>query len=217
MATWVTPSEASQSAISSNSAVVVPKRRECRMTSPSTMSVAQARIEALCTSSPAQWACRMSIGVLRLGPPAAREGPRGMEQFALGAPRVRGGDRVGFDGGVEPSRGRARFVLGHGAPKTRRPCSRSRRIGTRILPVTLIFMGSGAPKEHDDSLRQTTADRIPTPVVPGRGGYGTVRRQRPPGRTALRLGTRHGREGTARVLPGGALPGELHGARPATE
>src|SRR5512135_2782263 len=108
MATWVMPSEASQSAISSNSAVVVPKRRECRMTSPSTMSVAQARIEALCTSSPAQWACRMSIGILRLGPPAAREGPRGMEQFALGAPRVRGGDRVGFDGGVEPSPGQIR-------------------------------------------------------------------------------------------------------------
>ena len=54
-----------------------------------------------------------------------------------------------------------------------------------------------------------TADRIPTPVVHGRGGHGTVRRQCPPSRTTLRLGTRNGREGTARVSSRDALSGEF--------
>ena len=41
-----------------------------------------------------------------------------------------------------------------------------------------------------DPFRGQTAHRIPTPLVPGRGRHGTLRRQRPPGRTPLRLGAR---------------------------
>src|ERR1035437_2205437 len=62
-----------------------------------------------------------------------------------------------------------------------------------------------------------TTDRIPTPLVPGRGDYGTVWRQCPTGRTALRMGTRDGREGTTRVSQGSALPGELRRAGPTAE
>src|SRR5512147_5468 len=67
------------------------------------------------------------------------------------------------------------------------------------------------------SFGGATTDRRPAPLVPGRGGYGTGRRQCPTGRTALRPGTRHGREGTARVSSGGALRGELRRARPTAE
>src|SRR3954447_9892705 len=65
-----------------------------------------------------------------------------------------------------------------------------------------------------DSVGGQAAHRIPTPLVPGRGGHGAVRRQRPPSRAPLRLGARHRREGTQRGAARGPLPRELRGARP---
>src|SRR5512147_1303287 len=62
-----------------------------------------------------------------------------------------------------------------------------------------------------------TADGIPTPVVPGRGGHRTMRGPRPQCRTTLRLGTRDGREGTARTAARDALPGELRRTRPTAQ
>ena len=53
-----------------------------------------------------------------------------------------------------------------------------------------------------DLFGSQTADRIPTPVVHGRGGHRTLRRQRPPSRTTLWVGTGNGSEGTARARQG---------------
>src|SRR5512142_401849 len=71
------------------------------------------------------------------------------------------------------------------------------------------------PLRRLDSVGGQTADRVSTPLVPGRGGHGTLWRERPPSRTTLRLGTRHGREGIAREASRGTLPGGLRRARPA--
>src|SRR5512138_830631 len=68
-----------------------------------------------------------------------------------------------------------------------------------------------------DSFGGPTAHRIPTPIVYGRGGHAALRRQCPPGRTTLRLGTRHRREGSARASSRGALPGEFRRTRPAAQ
>ena len=67
---------------------------------------------------------------------------------------------------------------------------------------------------HLDLFGSQTADRIPTPVVHGRGDHGTLRRQRPSSRTTLRVGTRNGPEGTARVSSRDSLSGELRRTRP---
>ena len=67
---------------------------------------------------------------------------------------------------------------------------------------------------HLDRFGSQTADRIPTPVIHGRGDHGTLRRQRPSSRTTLRVGTRNGPEGTARVSSRDSLPGELRRTRP---
>src|SRR5271165_2913986 len=65
-----------------------------------------------------------------------------------------------------------------------------------------------------DLFGSQTADRIPTPVIHGRGDHGTLQRQRPSSRTTLRVGTRNGPEGTARVSSRDSLPGELRRTRP---
>src|SRR5512146_900612 len=53
-----------------------------------------------------------------------------------------------------------------------------------------------------DPLRRPTPHRIPTPTVPGRGRHRTLRRQPPTGRTTLRLGARHRREGAQELRSG---------------
>jgi len=68
-----------------------------------------------------------------------------------------------------------------------------------------------------DSVGGPAAHRIPTPLVPGRGGHSPVRRQRPASGVPLRLGTRDGREGTPRAAARRALPGELRRTGPAAE
>src|SRR4051794_9324027 len=112
MATGPTPRASSQSPRASNSAVIVPKVRVSWISSPPTTRRTQAVIDFLWTSRPAQdgWTISMAgipdrekmDGTIRTG---GRDGPRGMEQFALGAPRRGGGDRAGFER-VEPDRGR---------------------------------------------------------------------------------------------------------------
>src|SRR5271154_5035880 len=89
----------------------------------------------------------------------------------------------------------------------------------------LRFFGTDVNQHgtHRGQLRRfalfggATTHRLPTPLVPGRGGYRIVRRQCSTGRTTLRLGTRHGREGAARVSSRIALSGELRRARPSAE
>ena len=68
-----------------------------------------------------------------------------------------------------------------------------------------------------DPVGGQAADRIPTPLVPGRGGHGPVRRQCPASRVPLRLGARDGREGSPRAAARRALPGELRRTGPAAE
>src|SRR5512135_3016638 len=99
------------------------------------------------------------------------------------------------------------------------------------LPNDARFLVGRSPSRlgqgHDDGqLRRAirrldpvwgqTPHRIPTPLVPGRGGHGAVRRLRPPSRATLRLGPGDGGEGSARTAARPALPGELRRARPAT-
>src|SRR5512135_887847 len=59
-----------------------------------------------------------------------------------------------------------------------------------------LAVGEGNPRgrlrralRYLDSVGGQTADWIAAPLVPGRGRHGVVRRQCPPSRTTLRLGT----------------------------
>src|SRR4051794_17128611 len=76
----------------------------------------------------------------RLAPPGR---PRGVEQFALGAPRRAGGDRFGFD--MESSRGLARFVLGLNAPVPETALGQRGRVTSMIGETRPHFHAFGCP------------------------------------------------------------------------
>src|SRR5512144_1299561 len=90
-------------------------------------------------------------------------------------------------------------------------------VGHRLASGRTILMDNSVAQYDAFPVGSPTPHRIPTPLVPGRGDHGPLRRLRPPGRAPHRLGPRDGPEGAARTAARPPLPGDLRRTRPATQ
>src|SRR5512135_2907916 len=136
-------------------------------------------------------------------PPA----PRGESPHTVPIVASRSPDRKIRRGPGGPAVMLARRPAPGNLPKIRAilPC-RTMRGDSLILaspPERSTIMEGSAERYDACFVREPDGSRDPTPIVPGRADHGTGRGQRPPSRTALRPGTRHRRNGTARVASGG--------------